>query len=101
MEELVQICDENEIKAAQNSLDAELIHWKDGNKIICREWIKSLLGEISQIAEKADMKHLLGPIYRVLDEGNQSIKWINEFKNGSSIEEIMQRSISDMIKKEK
>ena len=46
------------------------------------------------------MKHLLDPIYKVLEEGNQSMKWINQYKKGLSIEEIMKVSIEDMIKNE-
>ena len=46
------------------------------------------------------MKHLLKPIYKVLDDGNQSMKWINQHKQGLSIEEIMKISIDDMIKNE-
>jgi len=46
------------------------------------------------------MKHLLDPIYEVLEEGNQSMKWINQYEKGLSIEKIMQITINDMIKNE-
>ena len=46
------------------------------------------------------MKHLLKPIYTVLEEGNQSMKWINQFQKGLSIEQIMKISIDDMINNE-
>ena len=100
MNELSKICDHNEIKAAQNSLDAELIHWGDGKKVICREWIKSLLADLSLTAEKLNMKHLLKPIYKVIEEGNQSMKSIKQYKSGLSIEEIMKYAIEDMINSE-
>ena len=100
MDQLIKICDQNEIKAAQNSLDAELIHWRDGKKVICREWIKNILQDLSLTAEKLNMTHLLEPIYKVLEEGNQSMKWINQYKKGLSIEEIMKYSVQDMIKRE-
>ena len=44
------------------------------------------------------MTHLLDPIYKVLEEGNQSMKWINQYEKGLSIEQIMKFSIEDMIK---
>ena len=44
------------------------------------------------------MKHLLNPIYKVLEEGNQSMKWINQYEKGFSIEQIMKISIEDMIR---
>tara|TARA_B100000287_G_scaffold410297_1_gene438543 strand:- start:468 stop:1586 length:1119 start_codon:yes stop_codon:yes gene_type:complete len=100
MEQLIKICDQNEIKAAKNSLDAELVHWENGNKVSCREWIKNLLEDISVTAEKFNMIHLLKPIYKVLDEGNQSMNWIQQYRKGLSIEDIMKNTIKDMIKTE-
>jgi len=101
LDELSKICDQNEMKAAKNSLNAELIHWKDGRKIICTEWIENLLADLSLTAEKFNMNHLLKPIYRVLEEGNQSMKWIKQYEKGLSIEEIMKFAIYDMEKSEK
>ena len=100
MDELSEICDQNEINAAKDSLNSELIHWQDGKKVICRDWIQNLLSDLSSTAEKFNMKHLLKPIYKVLEEGNQSMKWINQYKKGHSIEQIMKISIEDMIKSE-
>ncbi len=100
MGQLQKICDENEIKAAKNSLNAELIHWKDGTKLVCKEWIQDLLIELLPTAEKFDMKHLLNPIYKVIEEGNQSMQWIKQYEKGFSIEEIMKNTINDMIKHE-
>ena len=46
------------------------------------------------------MQHLLQPIFKVLEEGNQSMKWINQYEKGLSIEQIMKITIDDMIKDE-
>ena len=100
MDQLTKICDQNEIKAAQMSLDAELTHWKDGKKMICREWIKNVLADLSLTAEKLNMTHLLKPIYKVLEEGNQSMKWIKQYKEGLSIEDIMKFTAHKMIQSE-
>ena len=100
MEQLIKICDDNEIKAAKNSLDAELIHWRDGRKLICREWIKNLLLDLTETAEKLNMTNLLKPIYKVLEEGNQSMNWIKQYREGLSIEDIMKYTIKEMIKTE-
>ena len=100
LDELSEICDQNEINAAKDSLDSELIHWQNGKKVICREWIQNLLSDLSCTAEKFHMKHLLKPIYKVLEEGNQSMKWINQYEKGLSIEQIMKVSIEDMIRSE-
>ena len=100
MDQLTKICDQNENNAAQNSLDAELTHWRDGKKMICREWIKNVLADLSLTAKKLNMDHLLKPIYKVLEEGNQSMKWIKQYKEGLSVEDIMKYAIQDMIKSE-
>ena len=100
IDELSEICDQNEINAAKKSLNSELIHWQDGKKVICREWIQNLLSDLSSTAEKFNMKHLLKPIYKVLEEGNQSMKWIDSYEKGLSIDQIMKISIEDMIKSE-
>ena len=55
---------------------------------------------MSSTSENFGMKHLLNPIYKVLEEGNQSMKWINQYEKGLSIEQIMKNSIEDMIKNE-
>ena len=100
MDELSEICDQNEINAAKDSLNSELINWQDGKKVICKEWIQKLLLDLSSTAEKYNMKNLLKPIYRVLEEGNQSMKWIIQYEKGFSIEQIMKISIEDMIRSE-
>jgi len=100
MDKLSEICDQNETNAAKDSLNSELINWQDGKKVICKEWIQNLLSDLSSTAEKFNMKHLLRPIYEVLEEGNQSMKWINQYEKGLSIEQIMKISIEDMIKSE-
>ena len=95
-----EICDQNETNAARDSLNSELIHWRDGKKVVCREWIQDLLSDLSSTAEKFNMKYLLKPIYTVLEEGNQSMKWIKLFEKGLSIEQIMKIASEDMIKSE-
>ena len=99
-DELKYICDQNELKVAKDSLNAELIHWKNGEKIICKDWIQNLLKELSISSRDLKMNHYLEPIYQVLEEGNESIKWIKKFKEGLSVEDIMQSAINNMIKHE-
>jgi len=47
IDDLSEICDQNEINAAKDSLNSELIHWQDGKKVNCREWIQNLLSDLS------------------------------------------------------
>ena len=59
-----------------------------------------MLEELSLTAEKLNMKYLLLPIYKVIEEGNQSMQWIKQYEKGLSIEEIMKCAIDKMVKSE-
>tara|TARA_Y100001978_G_scaffold159495_1_gene145327 strand:- start:1904 stop:3010 length:1107 start_codon:yes stop_codon:yes gene_type:complete len=100
LDDLQAICEHNDIEAARNSLNAELIHWKDGKKIICKSWIENLLKEISPTAKKYKMINYLKPLHKVIHEGNQSMQWINKYNNGFTIENIMTLAIDDMVHNE-
>ena len=98
--ELKDICDQNELKVSKDSLNAELIHWKNGERIICKDWIQNLLMELSISSKILKMNHFLEPIQKVLEEGNESMKWISLYNKGLSIEDIMRSAINNMIKNE-
>ena len=98
--ELKDICDQNELKVSKDSLNAELIHWKNGERIICKDWIQNLLMELSISSKTLKMNHFLEPIQKVLEEGNESMKWISLYNKGLSIEDIMRSAINNMIKNE-
>jgi len=99
-DELKSICDQNELKVSKDSLNAELIHWKSGKKIICKDWIQNLLIELSSFSKVLEMNHFLKPIHKVLVEGNESMKWIKKYNQGFSVEDIMSSAIKNMIKDE-
>ncbi len=94
--ELAELCDMNEAAAAKNSLDATLHHWMDGRVISCREWIAELLEDVTPLAIDLDILDVLSPIQEVLDNGNQSMKWLNSFNNGMSLPILLSNSIKEM-----
>ncbi len=94
--ELAELCDMNEAAAAKNSLDATLHHWMDGRVISCREWIAELLEDVTPLAIDLDILDVLSPIQEVLDNGNQSMKWLNSFNNGTSLPMLLSNSIKEM-----
>jgi len=100
LEELKKITDDNEIKVAKNSLNAELINWRNGEKILCKDWIEILLEEIYEIAKQFNMLDQLTPIYKVIKKGNKSMQWISKYNEGNTIQDIMQIEIENMIKSE-
>jgi len=98
--QLAQLADENDLIAAKSSLDANLFHWKNGKQIKCRDWIKELLLDVTPLAKELDMFALLQPIESVLTNGNQSMKWLNSYSKGVSIQSLLQKGISEMEQEE-
>lgn len=95
-DELAELSDMNDLAAAQNSLDASLNHWIDGQPILCREWISQLLDDVIPLANNLKIVHLLDPIYLVLQHGNQAMRWLKSYSLGHSVDEIVQKSIVEM-----
>ena len=100
-EELALLADANDLIAAQSSLDGDLSHWKNGNTIKCRDWIKEILLDVTPLAKELDMFKLLQPIESVLTKGNQSMVWLESYSNGESIQSLLQQGISEMEREEK
>ena len=94
--ELAELCDMNEVAAAKNSLDATLHHWMDGRVISCRDWISELLEDVRPLAIDLDILEVLTAIQEVLDNGNQSMKWLKSFKAGTSVPMLLSDSIKAM-----
>tara|TARA_B100000212_G_scaffold337356_1_gene312060 strand:+ start:1574 stop:2683 length:1110 start_codon:yes stop_codon:yes gene_type:complete len=100
-QELKEIADQNESKVAKDSLNAELINWKNGEKVLCKTWIENLLVELDSSSKQLKMSHYLEPIRKVIAEGNQSMQWIRKYQNGLSVEDIIKLEIDNMIQHEK
>ena len=98
--ELAILSDENDLNVAKSSLDAHLSHWRNGEKIKCRDWIKELLLEVTPLAKELHMFELLQPIKSVLDNGNQSMIWIDAYSKGESIQSLLQKGIREMEQEE-
>ena len=98
--ELALLSDENDLNAAKSSLDANLSHWRNGNQIKCRDWIKELLLDVTPLARELNMLDLLKPIESVLNHGNQSMMWIDSYSKGVSIQSLLQKGISEMEREE-
>ena len=99
-QELALMADENDLNAAKSSLDANLSHWKTGQQIKCRDWVKELLSEVTPLAKELDMLELLEPIESVLLNGNQSMMWLNSYCKGVSIQALLQKGMSEMEQEE-
>ena len=99
-EELALLADENDLLVAKLSLDANLSHWKNGKQIKCRDWIKELILDVTPLAKELDMLELLQPIESVLSNGNQSMRWLDSYSNGVSIQTLLQHGMGEMEREE-
>ena len=96
LSDLASVSNANDLEAAKLSLNAKLSHWFDGRDIKCRDWILELLESVAPLACEMEMTRVLQPIYSVLDQGNQAMKWLDGYSCGSSIKQLIQESIADI-----
>ncbi len=98
--ELAHLSDNNDQAAARNSLEASLSHWSNGRPILCRQWIGDLLKEVTPLAKDLSLLSQLSPLYALLEDGNQAIKWLEGYSSGLSIETLLKEGIATMRKEE-
>jgi predicted glutamate--cysteine ligase len=94
-DELMAIADQNEVSAARNSLDAELINWENGEKIIARDWIWQQYAQVKQ-----GVFCFLSPLQKILNQGNEAQRWLAQVAQGLTPPEIMVRAIAEVAQQE-
>lgn len=99
-DEMIQLTDDNELAAAKNSLDAELRHWQDGRSVVAREWIQSLYDEVWDTAKANGISCFLLPLQRVLRQGNEAQRWIQQYETTQQVEPIIQQAIESIYVQE-
>ena len=99
--ELMALTDENEILSARNSLDAELRHWRDGRRIVARDWIKEIYEQVYPIAKKRGFSCFLSPLQKVLRQGNTAQQWLTLYDRGMQPVNIIQQDIQNIAKQER
>ncbi|MGI0480714.1 glutamate--cysteine ligase [Geminocystis sp. CENA526] len=100
-QELLRITKYNEQAVSEKSLTALLYRWQDGSQIIAKDWLEELISELYPIAKARGFACFLTPAYKILEEGNQAQKWLQQYEQGLSIEEIIQSSIESVKQEEK
>ncbi|HEY9909194.1 MAG TPA: putative glutamate--cysteine ligase, partial [Thermosynechococcaceae cyanobacterium] len=98
--ELVLITEQNEAAAARSSLDAELLHWRDGQPIQAREWIEQIYQEVWPTAKQQGFSCFLLPLKKLLREGNQAQRWLAQLGQGKEVRQIMQQAIQEAADQE-
>jgi predicted glutamate--cysteine ligase len=100
-EELADLSDQNEIAAAQNSLNAQLRHWEDGRTILARDWIDLIYKDVWPMAKANGISCFLMPIARILREGNEAMRWIEQIESGKTPHQVVVEAIAAMEQEEK
>jgi predicted glutamate--cysteine ligase len=98
--DLARLADANEQASARASLDAGLHHWRDGRRLRCRQWIEAGLEELRPLARDLELEHRLAPLERVLEQGNQAMRWLAQHRDGASIAAILSAEAEGMAAQE-
>lgn len=99
-EELLQLTETNEKAAAKDSLNAQLLDWRDGKKITAKQWIEEIYDEVFPLAKQKNFSCFLSPVKKIISQGNQAQKWLQEYETGLSIREIMIKAIEETLVQE-
>jgi len=92
-DDLVAIAYENEKAVARKSLAAEVRHWQNGRPIMVEDWIQDIYNQVYPIAKAKGFSCFLSPVQKILREGNTAQKWLRQYEQGLSPQEIIRQSI--------
>lgn len=98
--ELAQLADANDRAAARSSLDATLMHWRDGAPVIARHWLRDQLAELAPLAHDLGLDQVLAPLEDVLHHGNQAMRWLAGHQSGIPITTLLGQEIAAMAEQE-
>jgi predicted glutamate--cysteine ligase len=93
-QDLVTLADANEMAVAKHSLDAELRHWQDGERLLAREWIQRLYDEVWPTAKANGISCFLIPLKKILREGNEAQRWLQQVDQGMTPQQVLQSAIA-------
>ncbi|HEY9763844.1 MAG TPA: glutamate--cysteine ligase [Trichocoleus sp.] len=99
-QDLIALTDENEMAAARLSLDAQLRHWQDGRLILARDWIQQLYNEVWPTAKENGISCFLIPLRKILREGNEAQKWLQQYRESLTNQQVVQRAIAEAQQQE-
>jgi predicted glutamate--cysteine ligase len=99
--ELLKITEANEQAVAKNSLDAQLYHWQDGRTISAMEWLEQLYEEVYPLAKQKGFSCFLSPLKKIMAQGNQAQKWLTQYQQGLTIDQIIMEAIENAKEQER
>ena len=99
-DELMAIADQNEVSAARNSLDAELINWETGEKVVAKDWIWAQYEQVKLFADAQGVGCFLLPLKKILDRGNEAQRWLAEVAKGLTPRQVLTEAIAEVAQQE-
>ncbi len=98
--QLAALADANDRAAARSSLDATVMHWRNGAPIQARDWLAHELADLAPLAEELGLTRVLAPLQGVLDQGNQAMSWLAGHQAGLSIPTLLNQTVEAMASQE-
>ena len=98
--QLAALADANDRAAARSSLDATVMHWRNGAPIQARDWLAQELADLAPLAEELGLTRVLAPLQGVLDQGNQAMSWLAGHQAGLSIPTLLNQTVEAMASQE-
>jgi predicted glutamate--cysteine ligase len=98
--QLAALADANDRAAARSSLDATVMHWRNGAPIQARDWLTQELTDLAPLAEELGLTRVLAPLQGVLDQGNQAMSWLAGHQAGLSIPTLLNQTVEAMASQE-
>ena len=98
--QLATLADANDRAAARSSLDATVMHWRNGAPILVRDWLAQELADLAPLAEELGLSRVLAPLQVVLDQGNQAMGWLAGHQAGLSIPTLLNQTVEAMASQE-
>ncbi len=98
--QLAALADANDRAAARSSLDATVMHWRNGAPIQARDWLAQDLADLAPLAEELGLTRVLAPLQGVLDQGNQAMSWLAGHQAGLSIPTLLNQTVEAMASQE-
>ncbi len=95
-DQLLEIIAHNEAAAARNSLDAELIHWRDGRSLRARDWLQELYPSVLATAQAHGFGCFLLPVQKILRDGNSAERWLRAYAASGDSAAVMQQAIAEL-----
>ncbi len=99
-EALIELTEQNEMAAAQSSLNANLHHWQTGATIQARQWVEMLYQEVWETAKQAGFSCFLLPIQKILREGNEAERWLSLHGQGIPVPQVIQQAMQQLSNQE-